>query len=68
MDLPKEIMKLTNLICFKFSIYGYMGDGSSASATQSDAPVPRIVISALSHLEELKMGEMFEIHKWCGCS
>jgi Leucine-rich repeat (LRR) protein len=53
MDLPKEIIKLTNLTCLKFSIYGYMGDGSSSM--QSDAPVPRNIISALSHLEELKI-------------
>jgi disease resistance protein RPS2 len=53
MDLPKEIMKLTNLTCLKFSIYGYRGDGSSAM--QSNAPVPRNVISALSLLEELRI-------------
>jgi Leucine-rich repeat (LRR) protein len=62
MDLPKEIMKLTNLTCLKFSIYGSMGNGSSAM--QSDAPIPRNVISALSHLEELKIGVNPDDKQW----
>jgi Leucine-rich repeat (LRR) protein len=61
-DLPKEIMKLTNLTCLKFSIYGYTGDGSSAM--QSDAPVPRNVISALSLLEELKISVNPDDKQW----
>jgi len=62
MDLPKGIMKLTNLTCLKFSIYGYMGDGSSAM--RSDAPVPPNVISALSHLEELKISVNPDDKQW----
>jgi disease resistance protein RPS2 len=62
MDLPKEIMKLTNLTCLKISIYGYRGDGSSAM--QSNAPVPRNVISALSLLEELKISVNPDDKQW----
>jgi disease resistance protein RPS2 len=62
MNLPKEIMKLTNLTCLKFSIYGYMGDGSSAM--QSNAPVPPDVISALSLLEELKISVNPDDKQW----
>jgi Leucine-rich repeat (LRR) protein len=62
MDLPKEIMKLTNLTRLKFSIYGYMGDGSSAM--QSGAPVPRNVISALSLLEELRISVNPDDKQW----
>jgi disease resistance protein RPS2 len=65
MHLPKEIMKLTNLTCLKFSIYGYMGDGSSAM--QSDEPVPPKVISALSHLEELKISVNPDDKRWNEC-
>jgi disease resistance protein RPS2 len=62
MDLPKEIKKLTNLTCLKFSIYGYMGDDNSAM--QSNAPVPRNVISALSQLEELKISVNPDDKQW----
>jgi Leucine-rich repeat (LRR) protein len=62
MDLPKEIMKLTNLTCLKFSIYGFMGNGSSAM--QSDAPVPRNVISTLSHLEEVNINVNPDDKQW----
>jgi len=62
MYLPEEIMKLTNLTCLKFSIYGYMGD--SSGAMQSDAPVPRNVISALSRLKELKISVNPDDKQW----
>nr|POE67718.1 disease resistance protein rps2 [Quercus suber] len=53
MNLPKEIKKLTNLICLEVSFYGYTGNGRSSM--QSNAVVPCGVICSLSQLEELNI-------------
>jgi hypothetical protein len=66
MDLPEEIKKLTNLTCLKFSVYVYMDDGS-CSVMESDALVPRGVISTLFRLEELMISVNPDDKRWNAC-
>jgi hypothetical protein len=66
LDLPKEIINLTNLTCLKFSIYGYMDDGC-CSVMESDALVPHGVISALFRLEELMISVNPDDKRWNAC-
>ena len=62
MNLPKEIKKLTNLICLEVSFYGYTGNGRRSM--QSNAVVPCGVICSLSQLEELNIDVNPDDERW----
>ncbi|XP_030933417.1 uncharacterized protein LOC115959225 [Quercus lobata] len=61
-NLPKEIKKLTNLICLEVSFYGYTGNGRRSM--QSNAVVPCGVICSLSQLEELNIDVNPDDERW----
>ena len=79
MDLPNEIMKLTDLTCLKVSLYACMSNGRRAmqqlvvvsngrrAMQQSVVVVACGIISALSHLDLLMISVNPDDKQWNAC-